>query len=60
MALLVDGSHTGKSPVFWDLTRQQGVLIDDGKQLGYHLRQFPQHSWVNLIWPHRLVAIQLE
>ncbi|SGA02784.1 Uncharacterised protein [Chlamydia abortus] len=59
-ALLVDGSHIGKPPVFWDLTRQQGALIDDGKRLGYHLRPFPQHSRVNLIRSHGLVAVQLE
>ena len=58
--LLVDRSHTGKPSVFWDLTRQQGALIDDGKQLGYHRRQFPQHSRVNLIQPHGLVTVQLE
>ena len=59
-ALLVDGSHTGKPPVFWDLTSQQGALIDDGKQLGYLLRQFPQHSRVNLIQSRGLVVVQLE
>jgi len=50
----------GKPPVFWDLSSQQGALTDDGKRLSYHLHQFPQHSWVNLIWPHGLVAVQVE
>ena len=57
-ALLVDGNHTDKSSVFWDLTCQQGALIDDGKQLGYLLHQFPQHSRVNLIRSHVLVTVQ--
>jgi len=32
----------------------------DGKRLGYRLRQFPQHSRVNLSRPHGLGAVQLE
>jgi len=34
MALLVDGSHIGKPPVLWDLSRYPGALLDGRERLG--------------------------
>ena len=31
-----------------------------GKWRDHHIRQFPQHSRVQSIWPHGLVSIQLS
>ena len=35
-------------------------MIDGGKWLGNHICLLPQHSWVDPIQPHGLVAIQVE
>ena len=53
----VDGDHTGKSQVIWDLTNWLGLLMNDGKWLGEHFWQFPQY--IHLL-PCQLILWQKE
>jgi len=43
MKLLVYRSHAGKPPSHWDLSSWSGMLVDEGKRLGYHLCHLSQH-----------------
>ncbi|PKU42644.1 hypothetical protein llap_7061 [Limosa lapponica baueri] len=58
-ALLVDGCHICWTPVSWDLPSLPGLLVNDGKWLSEHFYQLPQYPWVDPIWAHRLVYIQV-
>jgi len=57
--LLLDGHHTVDPPVTWDLPWSPGLLIGDGEGLGQPLHQLLQYSWVDPIWHHRLVNVQV-